>query len=55
MVTKEEVEFGVTGGEDTGKEPESGKVESDLSVELLPTAEKAGENLAPVEVERIKH
>lgn len=43
MVTKEAVEFGVTGGEVRGVTAGSGKVESDPRVESLPAAEEAGE------------
>lgn len=54
MVTKEAVEFGVTGGEVTWVKADSGIVEFDPRIESLPIAEEAGENLIPVEEERTK-
>lgn len=51
-MTKEAVEFGVTGGEVTGVKADSGKVETDPRSESLPTAKETGEKLIPIEEER---
>lgn len=53
-MTKEAVEFGVTGGEVRGVKADSGKVESDLRVKSLAAAEEAADNLSSVEEGRTK-